>query len=105
MLSLGLQAEPGIEGGNTIDLFEGAAQSLCDHRLHLYGQIPIDILRLLHHGHQRAGLPLVIRNDLFERSFLLGRASERDRGLRTSHTHPPYTYCLGLSYNRNNSLF
>ena len=63
VFSLGRQCELRVEGGYTVNLLKRNAQTLCDHCLNLDGQVSVDFLCLLKHGHDSAGIVNVLGND------------------------------------------
>ena len=76
VLALGSQGKLCVERGNAVDFFHRDAGPLGDHGLNLDGQITVDLLGLLHDGHQAARLILEFCNDLPKLLFLLLRPAE-----------------------------
>ena len=73
MLTLGIQGEQGVERGDAIDLGQGDIQTVGNELLHLNGEVAVDVLSRLHHGHGAALHILILCNDLPELRFLLRR--------------------------------
>ena len=64
MFARRVQRELRVKCNDLVDLFHRDAETFGDLRLHLNGQVPVELLRLLKHRHQRARNVLMIGNDL-----------------------------------------
>ena len=95
VLPLGRQVKHGVEGGHPVDLLQGVSGGVGDHGLHLDGQIAVDLLRLLHDGHQGAGLILQLHDGFLQPFRLLRGPGERDRLLH-AQMNPSFDH-LGRS--------